>query len=197
MNIIIIPEIYGKTAALEDLANSLDATIIDPYQGTAKSFVDEAQAYQCFIDECGHQAYTALVKSAIESIEGQVIVLGFSAGASAAWKATECFDDDKITHVIGFYPSQIRHHLDVKPACPVTMIFPQCESHFDVDQVIQSVSESAAVECVKTAFKHGFMNPLSTNYNDNAFAAFGKFINNRDTLTNINHCRHLLQSAKD
>ncbi len=179
--LVIITDIFGLTDDIIDLALTLKnghcATIVDPYQGVRQTFANEAQAYQRFIEQCGHDAYVDKIFSVIDSLSTKVKILSFSAGASAAFRLTERFSPGTIEHLIGFYPSQIRHHLGVNPNCPVTLIFPCEEDHFDVDKVIQSVSKSNAVQCIKTTWRHGFMNPQSDNYNDEAASVLGNIIN--------------------
>ena len=176
LQVVVITDIFGLTDDIIALAEKKSATVIDPYQGVHQSFTDEAQAYQTFIEQCGHDTYTDMIWSVIDSMSTGVKILSFSAGASAAWRLTERFSPGTIEHLIGFYPSQIRHHLDVNPNCPVTLIFPCKEDHFDVDKIIQSVSKSNAVRCIKTAWRHGFMNPLSDNYNEQAVTVFGNLV---------------------
>jgi dienelactone hydrolase len=174
---VVITDIFGLTDDVIALAKEHSATIIDPYQGVHQSFTNEAQAYQHFIEQCGHDAYVDRIWSVINSMPNGVKVLSFSAGASAVWRLTERFSPHKIEHLIGFYPSQIRHHLNVNPNSPVTLIFPSKENHFDVDKVIKNVSKSASVQCIKTAWRHGFMNPRSDNYHEQAVTVFANVMN--------------------
>ncbi|SQD78115.1 dienelactone hydrolase family protein [Moritella yayanosii] len=169
MHIIIITDIFGLTKDTDLLAASLSTeqtrvTVIDPYEGNKQQFVNEHAAYDAFITQCGHERYISAVASAIELSESEVVLLGFSAGASAAWKAIDRHSNPLIKHYIGFYPSQIRNHLDVIPCCPVTLVFPCQERHFEVDDVIEALSSVKQVNCIKTSFYHGFMNSFSENY---------------------------------
>lgn len=204
MHIIITTEIYGLTKYIKQLANKLvaiDTTvqILDPYLGMNKHFDNEAQAYQAFIDECGHANYTLLIKAEIDAIDDDIVVVGFSAGASSVYKALNSAKNrakaetanSKIKHFIGFYPSQIRYHLDVMPTCPVTLILPCVEKHFDLEQVVDCLSTIPVVRCIQTAFYHGFMNPLSANYDHKAAQRLTDLLTQKSLLLDIAGFRHL------
>jgi len=197
-NVIILTDIYGITEALTCLKKSLTSdkvkvAVLDPYAGVIQHFADEALAYRAFSKECGHEAYVALALNAIEAARGKVILLGFSAGASAAWKAIDGLDH-RLTHFIGFYPSQIRNHLEVKPLCPVTLVFPRQEVHFNVASIIATVSVSEQVCCIKTVYCHGFMNPLSTNFNNEAAIFFNQYIHQIHQLEDITGIRQKMNA---
>ena len=191
MHIIIITDIFGLTKDTDLLAASLSTeqarvTVIDPYEGNKQQFVNEHAAYDTFMTRCGHERYISAVASAIELSEGEVVLLGFSAGASAAWKAIDQLSNPLIKHYIGFYPSQIRNHLDVIPCCPVTLIFPCEERHFEVDDVIAALSSLKQVNCIKTSFYHGFMNSLSDNFSLTAATFFNDKMGDGSNLDNVN-----------
>jgi dienelactone hydrolase len=184
MQIIIITDIFGLTTDIDLLAVSLSTeltrvTIIDPYEGHKKAFINEQVAYDTFITLCGHERYISAVKSEIKSSNDEVVLLGFSAGASAAWKAIDRDSNSLIKHCIGFYPSQIRNHQDVIPYCPVTLVFPCEEKHFEVDNILSALAPLTQVNGIKTSFYHGFMNSLSENYSLSAATLFNDKIRNK------------------
>lgn len=193
MQVILVTDIFGVTEAVLALAVSLSnadekAIVIDPFLGEMQEFPNEQQAYAAFVKHCGHQNYLSKVKTSIASAAEPVILLAFSAGASAAYKALEdC--DKKVIQLIGFYPSQIRNHLDIVPKCPVTLIFPKREKHFSIDPVLESLALIACVHCYKSAYLHGFMNPLSLNYDPKSAGQFTRLINRVEKLVNVAQLR--------
>lgn len=194
MHIIITTDIFGLTTDVDSLAASLSTalvsvTVIDPYEGCKQAFTNEQAAYDTFIARCGHVRYISAIVSAIESSNEEVILIGFSAGASASWKAIDQSLNPLIKHCIGFYPSQIRNHLDVIPCCPVTLVFPCEEKHFDVDSIISGLSALTQVHCIKTSYYHGFMNSLSENYASAAATFFNDKMTNSHELHNVNLLR--------
>jgi len=180
MNIIIASDIFGITPSLNALVKKLskqaDVAIIDPYHGEEMDFNDEQQAYQEFNDEGGMDAYTEQLKIIMTYIEQPVILLGFSAGASALWRLVDKELDLAANHFIGFYPGQIRHYLDVVPHIATTLIMPQQEAHFDVDDVIEQLPTDDLLSVTQYQQAHGFMNPKSAGYDAKACARFEKLI---------------------
>ena len=177
MNIFIVTDIFGINQHIKDLVkkftvqtNSL-ITIVDPYKGSEQTFVDDDEAYLTFIKTCGHQSYAKQLKSKLKKITDQTIIIGFSAGASAAWQNSN--ETNKyVNQVIGFYPSQIRNQLTITPCCAVTLIFPIIEPHFNIDPVIEMLTKKQPVICLKTIYNHGFINPSSKNHSAKAAQYF-------------------------
>lgn len=133
-----------------------------------------------------------MLTSKIEAADGPSVVVGFSAGASAAWKSLGMLNNTNTVHFIGFYPSQIRYHLDVCPQFPVSLIFPAFESHFEIDEVIKSLSTKPKVYTLKTDFNHGFMNPLSSEYSANVACYYFDILYQASLLMNVEDCRRRL-----
>ncbi|WP_281558559.1 dienelactone hydrolase family protein [Thalassomonas sp. RHCl1] len=178
MQVIIITDIFGVTDKLFAYGQQLETCgcrveIIDPYQGETQEFANEQIAYQRFNLDCGFAAYVRQISAALADGSQEKVMLGFSVGAAAAYKAVDKLahgsaQEKAVRHLIGFYPGQIRHHLDINPRCPVTLVFPDNEPHFALDKVINSLTEKPRIDCIRTPFAHGFMNPLSANYHQAA-----------------------------
>jgi len=198
-SVIIVTDIYGVTDALNTLKEALctdavNVIVLDPYGGLVKNFADEKMAYQAFTQECGHQQYVTRVLDTLKELRGKAVVIGFSAGASAAWKAVDQLESN-VRHVIGFYPSQIRNHLDVQPICPVTLVFPSFEQHFDVESCIAQVAKLEQVQCIKSEYLHGFMNPLSVNFNAQGSSFFNRYLSDVSLLKDVVTLRQKLFSG--
>ncbi|WP_020591669.1 dienelactone hydrolase family protein [Kiloniella laminariae] len=174
MLVLVITDIWGRGSATDrwvlDLQKAgYEVLLLDPYEGQKRSFANETEAYTAFIECCGHEGYARRVESAVGQIAVQkpnsgLVLLGFSAGASAAWRVVGSGEKHGISHLIGFYPGQIRNNLGLSPGCPVTLIFPAAEDHFSVDDTISALREKQEVVCFKAEGAHGFLNPLSHNY---------------------------------
>lgn len=197
MHVMIVTDIFGLTLEIKKLAKiftqqkNITVSIIDPYKGCEKKFIKDDDAYQAFMIESGHQEYAIEVKNAQKLIDDNIIIFGFSAGASAAWKSSEN-NFNSLSQIIGFYPSQIRNQLDVLPCCPVTIIFPESEPHFDIDQTIKTLSCIDNVSCFKTRYQHGYMNPSSKNHSSIAEDYFVmKIAEIAENLLNLRETAHL------
>ncbi len=173
MHVIIATEIFGINPAVESLAEDLknadtEVSIVDPYDGVEQKFECEQDAYDQFIGDCGHDGFYSRIEARLLQADQATILIGFSVGASAGWRVLAGDSGNLIQHFVGFYPTQIRHHLDIDPACPSSLIFPAREEHFELDPVIDRLSSKAQVKCHKTDYLHGFMNPQSMNFEASA-----------------------------
>lgn len=175
MTILIVSDIFGQQHDLDDFACSLKCNepiiFIDPYQGRYHHFTNEEHAYQTFLQHCGHDDYANIICDILNNITNNntaIMIIAFSAGASATWRALARLSLNKqanIKYFVGFYPSQIRHHLNLTVNYPTRLFFPQQEMLFSVDSVINVLKKKPSIRCIKTVYLHGFMNPLSINFN--------------------------------
>ncbi|WP_440055898.1 dienelactone hydrolase family protein [Pseudoalteromonas sp. T1lg65] len=172
MKTLIITDIYGCTEHVKEFAEGLpgNTVIISPYHHEQFS-VDEAYHYQRFIDTCGHQKYQEKVVKAIQ-MERPNLVIGFSAGGAAAWNALAGMRICDVQQLIAFYPSQIRNALNKKPVCDTELYFPISEPHFEVSEVISRLAAKKGVKCVRTRYRHGFMNRFSLNFDSHAYSHY-------------------------
>ncbi|MDF2179396.1 hypothetical protein P2G88_14165 [Aliiglaciecola sp. CAU 1673] len=169
---LLVTDIFGPGAGINGLATFLEeagmaCSILGPYPQPIL-FADEQSAYQRFLQECGHDGYLALVTKALDNFTEPTVVIAFSAGASAVWRAVASHSRQYLQHVIGFYPGQIRHHTDLSPKVPTSLIFPRQEAHFDVLAVMAKLTAKPQLHYMQTAYEHGFMNPLSKGYSEKA-----------------------------
>jgi len=197
MAIILVSDIFGKTPALVELANELNAElIIDPYNGIDMGFNSEADAYDYFTEHIGFDAYFTLLTKAINSIRltsstsltpltqavnTPITLIGFSVGAAAIWRLSALKSTVNpivnpavnpkvnINNAICYYGSQIRNFTELEPRFNVKLIFPKSEPHFDVLALQNCLKTKPKVEIVNTEYFHGFMNLHSTNYVQSAY----------------------------
>ncbi len=167
MKIVIVTDIFGLCKSTDNLKKNLashriESMVVDPYQGVRNNFLNERQAYSAFINQCGHDEYYSLVAE-IVSVETPDFLIGFSAGASAIWRVSG-LDNSTLKGMVCFYPTQIRHHLNVTPKIPVKIVFPSEEETFDVHSINQQLSTYRNVATEITQFRHGFMNTRSAGY---------------------------------
>ena len=182
MIILLATDIFGITDAVESLSKRLNVVcesvqILDPYGAKRMNFQDEDQAYEAFNQLCGLEAYATLCAKALEArLDKDLVMIGFSMGASAIWKALDGRTNVNIKSFYGFYSSQIRYFLDAKINVSCTLVFPKCEKHFDVDEVITQLVSHEKITCLKTEYLHGFMNPYSINYDAKGYEEYSRWI---------------------
>ena len=180
MSLIIAPDIFGRTPALERLSHRLadglatkDVDIVDPYGGN-RWFRREDQAYAHFSARLGIPAYSRRIADRIAALKPPVTLLGFSAGASAIWHLSGNGPPPGISGAVGFYGAQIRHFSGIRPAFDIHLIFPASESHFDVDELISRLAATPRVSLEKSAGGHGFMNEYSHRFDGDLCTEFLK-----------------------
>lgn len=196
LTLLIFTDIYGVTPHWLSLMSSfvsknITIQLISPYTEQHPvndlndiplyTFEHEQAAYDFFLSQGGHEHYKNICQQAlagesptVAKQEHPIVTIGFSAGASAAWRAlsnenSRVKNGRQCDHFIGFYPSYIRYFTHLTPSCPTTFIFPTSETHFDVQQVSATLANIANVVCVKTPYQHGFLNPLSNHYLHNEY----------------------------
>ena len=170
MNIILVADIFGKTPALIELSEDLNAkVIVDPYNGVDMGFKNESEAYSYFMKHVGFEEYLSELLKVTELISSASTLIGFSIGASVIWKLSEKLSVKNVRRGICYYGSQIRNFKEVSPLFEVELIFPQSESHLDVQELQVELSKKQNVKTMKVDYLHGFMNFYSSNYNQSAY----------------------------
>nr|WP_245217602.1 dienelactone hydrolase family protein [Rheinheimera maricola] len=164
---MVLSDIFGLCAGLERLQADLsqagaDVQLIDPYQGQMQHFADEARAYAAFSTQCGHDAYAAIAQQALQNAARPFdLAIGFSAGATALWRALAQANESQVKQAVLFYPGQIHQHLALTPAVPVQVIFGHSEPNFAVADICTQLQQQPGVTAGSTDYAHGFMNPAS------------------------------------
>lgn len=171
-HLVIVSDIFGLCAGLNRLVQDLAATaavqiqLIDPYQGAAQQFADEQQAYAAYSNQCGHDIYAGQVLQALQTVQQPFeLAIGFSAGASALWRALADIETSTVKQAVLFYPGQIHRHLFVTPQVPTQIIFGASEPHFAVADICAQLQQKPGVGAVAKPFAHGFMSPASQAFN--------------------------------
>lgn len=188
MKILLATDIFGITDAVKILSERLNSVcesvqIIDPYAGKQMNFYNEEEAYNTFNRLCGLENHITFCSQALDLHScKEMILIGFSMGASSLWKALDGRTNPNIKGFYGFYTSQIRHFLDAKIHLPCTLVFPTHEKHFDVDNVIAILDQNEHVTCFKVAYLHGFMNPCSINYDTKGYEEYSRWIEEKIEL---------------
>ncbi|GEA02988.1 dienelactone hydrolase [Alteromonas sp. KUL17] len=163
---VVVTDIFGKTPALEELANAIckNHIIVDPYDGQNKMFHTESDAYEYFSSNIGLENYSKHLINSLTKLDSSVNLVGFSVGAAAIWNLSGSLGPSHINKAICFYGSQIRNNRKVVPLFPVTLVFPKTEKHFSVSQLISELHTTQRTKIRQVPYFHGFMNKCSTNF---------------------------------
>lgn len=169
--VLLLTDIFGQCAGLERLLADLHHTgaevhSVDPYQGKSQQFADEQHAYAAYTAQCGHNVYAAIAEQALQSHSQPFeLAIGFSAGATALWRALAATYSSKLKQAVLFYPGQIYQHLALKPQVPTQVIFGHSEPHFAVADICQQLQQQG-VTAISTPYAHGFINPASKAFDE-------------------------------
>lgn len=166
MQLLLVTDIFGDGPWLNPLRAVFPAgqvRCLSPYTDKM-DFIDEQHAYQSFMQLCDHECYQDRVSAYIRDLTEETLIVAFSAGASACWRALAEYQGKQISHFIGFYPGQIRHALHLTPKVDTTLVFPCHEAHFALAPVMQSLAGRDRIQLMQMEWMHGFMNPCSMGY---------------------------------
>lgn len=171
--LIVVHEIYGVNRHMEEVCRAYQEAGFDVIcpnllnRETPFSYSEESIAYRNFMDNVGFDGATEKVKSIVSQYKDQyeqIFIIGFSVGATIAWR---CSEDENLNGVVGYYGSRIREYLEVTPTCPVLLFFPEQEPTFNVDETIEVlIGQGRLVYQFKG--KHGFSDPFSSCYEESS-----------------------------
>jgi dienelactone hydrolase len=194
MRTLIVSDIFGCTENLKSFSSQFsgEVKILSPYE-VYDDFdtLHEQMMYERFIENLGHDAYADKVRETLINFSPDFII-AFSAGATAAWRALAGTPLKRVQKMIAFYPGQIRNFTNLNPNCHVDIYFPELEKHFDLKPVIATLKAIPCLYVIKSRYKHGFMNALSENFNQEAFQHYSQIcLNEQQNLQEITD-NHLL-----
>ena len=176
LNVIICSDIFGQGPHLQTLLDEIDlkgqCKIFDPYNGQEQNFNSESDAYQAFTSAGGVEGYIERLKPIMAEADEAINLVGFSAGAVAAYVAINQMHLNPQSRLFGFYPGQIRHYLDMHNRYSCRMIFPKFERHFDLAAVCKELNRKKGLSQEHTDYMHGFMNPLSEGFSDTGYQEY-------------------------
>ena len=181
MKPFICTDIFGITSALIHLVDTLQlserVTFIDPHSGLVDGFSDEGVAYQAFTERGGINGYIQTINDALLQYSSEPVqIIGFSAGAAAAYVGLNQKNNATQNRLFGFYPGQIRHYLALDNRLECCLVFPHQEAHFELDAVCESLRQQPLLEQTRTEYEHGFMNPLSKGFSRQGQAEYAEIL---------------------
>ncbi|MDD5934622.1 MAG: dienelactone hydrolase family protein [Clostridiales bacterium] len=166
--ILILHEIYGinpfiKEVCQQYLENGFDVFCPNLIKHQSFSYNQSEEAYRHFISNIGFDVYLDIEKTIqhLKAKYDKVFVLGFSIGATIAWR---CSVNSMCDGIIGCYGSRIRDYTDLNPNCPTLLLFAK-ETPFDVKSLSDRLKTKNLVETYEFSANHGFLDHHSQFYN--------------------------------
>lgn len=174
--ILLLHEIYGINEHIEHVIQTFSSSTIDVIcpnllqRSFPFHYDQETEAYLHFMDNVGFEKGKQQIDSLLTELQNNyasVGVLGFSVGATIAWL---CSEDSRIDFVIGCYGSRIRDYTNIVPKCRSLLLFPANETSFSVSALIKNLQSKGHpfLKMKQLNGEHGFLDPFSTAYNDEA-----------------------------
>lgn len=167
--VIILHEIYGINPFIEKISWEFKNEGFDVFSPNMLHrdffpYSSASEAYEFFINKVGFDYYKEIEKLLIQikPIYEKVYILGFSVGATIAWR---CCESVHCHGIICCYGSRIRDFLSLQPSCPTMLLFAQQDS-FDVDHVIKHLSAKPNIRILKFQASHGFLDEYGTSYHE-------------------------------
>jgi len=177
MSITLVSDVFGITPGLLRLKDELGAEIIvDPYNGQSMAFNNEAEAYSYFVNTVGLERYGSILLNTLETLKKPTSLIGFSVGASAVWSLSPNNERNIVKQSYCFYGSQIRNSTETQPCYQTNLVFPQSEQHFDVNELIDQLTNKPKVSISQVEYLHGFMNRHSSNFNGEGYKEYVEFL---------------------
>lgn len=176
--IIVLHEIYGRNAFIKEVCEEYYQDGFDVYcpnlLGVNKifSYEEASGAYSYFINEIGFDVYSDIL-SLIQNLKEhykKVIVVGFSIGATIAWR---CCESSYCDAIITCYGSRIRDYTSLEPKCPTLLMFAEQDS-FDVNSLCEQLGNKPNTEIVRINAQHGFLDQYSKHYDQENAKLFNK-----------------------
>ena len=163
MKIIIATDIHGTTDQLRALLTELgDISFLSPSIKGSHPNASEQEAVAAFQQRDGFSTYQQQIAEVANGLP--VFLIGFSVGASSAWRYLASAECNVDSHAVLYYGSRIRDSLALVPRCSASVIFAEHEVSFEPKTVASVIAKSGADCSIIAGTHHGFMNPSSANY---------------------------------
>jgi len=166
--VIILHEIYGINQFIQNTCTEYHNQGFDVFApnmiGTGFFDYSEApEAYEFFKKNVGFDYFknVELLAAQLKVTYEKVFIIGFSVGATIAWRCCENLTCDA---VVCCYGSRIRDYLSIQPSCHTLLLFAE-EDTFDVSNLIKQLAEKSNVELHKFTANHGFIDQYSNCFN--------------------------------
>lgn len=130
--IILLHEIYGVNDFIKKQCQKYQKMGFDIFcpnllEHTPFLYEESDEAYNYFIQNVGFDKYTEInnLANSLKKQYNKIFLLGFSAGATIAWR---CGENSLYSGIIACYGSRIRDYTDLNPVCPTLLLFAKEDS---------------------------------------------------------------------
>lgn len=177
--LIILHEIYGINSFIKEQGQKYTDIGFDVYcpdllGRNPFTYDEEKAAYEYFTRNISFQVYEKVDNLIVGLKEeyNSVYLLGFSVGATIAWK---CCENSLCSGIVACYGSRIRDYIELRPKSPTLLLFAKDDS-FNVSEITDKLKVTPNVFLIEMDASHGFMDRYSCHYNQDASDAADKSI---------------------
>lgn len=177
--IIVLHEIYGindfiKSQCLMFKHMGYDVSCPDLLNRKSFKYDEVKEAYAYFMLNVGFDYYHEINRmiDQLKTRYEKVLVIGYSVGATLAWRCSENLNCDGI---IACYGSRIRDFTELDPRCPV-LLLPAKECTFDINKMIEKLQDKANLKIISFNAEHGFLDAASSSYDKYLSESAEKYI---------------------
>lgn len=179
--VIVLHEIYGINGFVKSTCEKFknagfDVFCPDMLGGISFPYEKAQKAYDHFTKHVGFEVYKEISES-IKSLKEKykkVFMVGFSIGATVAWR---CCENSLCDGIVACYGSRIRDYANLNPACPILLLLAK-EDSFDVNSLVGKLNARPHLVIHEFDARHGFIDSFNKYYDSQASKSAEKLIFN-------------------
>lgn len=164
---IVLHEIYGVNEFIKSQCRKLKTDGFDVFcpnliNKSPFAYGETQEAYAFFMKNVGFNVYKRIncLVSRLKENYDDVFILGFSVGATIAWR---CCENSLCSGLVACYGSRIRDYTGLNPVCPTLLLISK-ENFFDVREMICQLQNKKQVTIAEYDAPHGFLDFDSEYY---------------------------------
>lgn len=182
--LIVLHEIYGVNRFVQRQCEKFREAGYDVFcpdlLGRPPFLYEESEeAYAYFQSRVGFEVYRKIgsLMDRLKEKYDRVFVIGYSVGATVAWR---CCENPSCGGIVACYGSRIRDYADVHPVCPALLLFAN-EEAFDVHALAGRLENKPRVTVSEFNARHGFLDFCSERFDSRQAAraeeSIARFLN--------------------
>lgn len=166
--IIVLHEIYGVNQFVKEQCQKFREAGYDIFcpniiDKPPFSYEESIEAYDFFTKNVGFEVYKeiSIFVNKLKDKYDNVFIIGFSVGATIAWR---CCENSLCSGIVACYGSHIRDYTDLSPTCPTLLLFAK-EYTFDINALVFQLRDKQHLNIIEFDAEHGFLDFHSKHFN--------------------------------
>lgn len=171
--IIVLHEIYGLNQFIQEECLRYHHEGYDVFcpnllgERPPFTYTKKEEAYHHFINNIGFDVYYQIIPmiNRLKEVYEKVILIGYSIGATIAWRCNEIGQCDG---VVCLYGARIRDYLSIKAKCKTLLIFAEHDS-FNAYDIKAQLTKNENIDMEIYNAKHGFCDSNIESFDNQAY----------------------------